>query len=110
MVIDCTHEYLENLNQNQALHSFFKEYPLTEKNLTISIMFEKAHYENFMDPEIFSVDIIEGDIIYDTLVYDPIMDVTSYKNLWQETYEEALSILCLQKPVFDKKSILPTEK
>jgi hypothetical protein len=110
MIIDCTHTYIKDFNENQALHSYFKEYPLTEKNFALSIIFEGPNCEDFMDPILAHVGMNKGYIYYDTMVYKPQFGMTYFQKLSEETYDEALAILKLQKPVFDKQNAPRIEK
>jgi hypothetical protein len=90
LVIESAQELLNQVTSNENIQQYLFNSPFTIKDVEIVIYNHDKDGRGLRDPEISVVGISEGILKYKTV--DP-EDIFSYKNEYEETYEEALKIL-----------------
>src|SRR6185503_19703124 len=67
LVIGSAQEFLEQINKNEEIQEFLKERPFTIKNIQIVIYNQGGDCGKLLDPEIATVQIMEGILSYRTI-------------------------------------------
>lgn len=90
ILVDCTEEFLKEMNANKEIRPELKTYPCTAKNVRISIFITDPSREKTYDPNIAVAVILNGTIHYRTNDKD---NQFQYKSKTEEPYEEALKLV-----------------
>lgn len=93
-IVDCVQEYLKDINTDEALRPYLKVYPFTIDNLHIAIFHGAKDGGLVFDPILELIAADEFGVVYKTRDPD---NIYKYKNIYKETYEEALAILQKEK-------------
>ncbi len=85
IVINLSREFLKQINQNEKIRPYLSHFPFTEKDITLSIQMknESTNSEKVIDYVYFSC----GKLFYSLMTRDG-----TFTNLFEETYDEALSL------------------
>lgn len=94
LIIACLEEYINNLNADIKIKPYMKEFPISFKSITLTILNHDKFHNEIYHPSIGGIGFNAGEIIYTT--YDP-NDIYTYSSEETETYEEALAILKAEK-------------
>jgi hypothetical protein len=89
-LVDCVEELLKAINEDEEIRPFLKNYPFTTNNIKIAIFMSDPDGRRLYDPNIDVASISSSDKIY---YYTKAPNVPMYKNEYEESYEEALSIV-----------------
>lgn len=88
LIIDCSEDYLERVNNNEEIRPYLSHFPFTEKGIRFSISFR-----NPQDDAIKLAFLSQGNVVYS--VIDP--DQKPYVTKHKETYEEAREIVMAER-------------
>lgn len=90
IIVDCTKEFLEDINNDHELRPYLQAYPFTASNLQIDIFNFTENKTPIIDPYVYIVAVSRGKLEY--LTKDSNKKY-GYKSEISETYEEAINIL-----------------
>jgi hypothetical protein len=94
VIVDCIEELLSEINNDQEIRPYLKEYPFTPKNVSLTIISYDENGYDLVDPDLSVVSSSRGEINYSTT--DP-KNSYKYKLDIYESYEEAVAILKREK-------------
>lgn len=90
LLVECANELLNQINSHEDSQQFLIQYPFKIENVQIIIYNNGKNGENVFDPEICIASMTNGILTYKT---DDPETKYKFKNIFSETYEEALEIL-----------------
>lgn len=90
MVVDCVKEFQSQINSNENLKPYLKNFPFTMKNVGICIYFRNINGKDFIDPDICVASSNSRGVDFKT--NDPEKEY-AYKNWYEESHEEALALV-----------------
>jgi len=90
LLIQCGEELIRQINSNQPFQKFLNKRPFTMKEARIIIYNKDKNGDQPFDPLITNAEISGGVLTY--LTQDP-KKKSTYKNEFEESYEEALEII-----------------
>ena len=93
LLIYCVEEYLNAINSDEKVRPYLHNYPFTDKNIEIEIVFRNPDGSKVAPNEITIATADEGRLAYS--IDDP--EKHTLKRIHRETYEEALKIVSSQK-------------
>lgn len=89
IAVDCVEEFLKNINKDERIRPYLKNYPFTPKNVSILLfMFDEKGY-GACHPNIGVVDASHEKIIYKT----DERGKPGYKETYEESYQDALKLV-----------------
>lgn len=100
LIINTTEEFLRDINQNEKIRPFLEVYPFTPKNTSMTIFSSRSDNGIVYDPYIVVASIQKGKVVFKT--NDP-ENRYKYKNIYTESYEEALKIVEAEDNLNSKK-------
>jgi hypothetical protein len=87
LVVECVQEYLKDINANEEVRPYLRNYPFTEKNVTLAIFLYEKNGDDSFHPNLRYVTSSIGNIRYCS------HNGKEFIDLLKEPYEEALKIL-----------------
>lgn len=90
ILVDCVEEFLSQINSDEKLRPFLKNYPFTPKEINIAIFVVDDTGRKIYDPSITVASAYHGKIWYDTV---DINDNFGYKSSTEEDYKTARKIV-----------------
>ena len=87
-IVDCVEELLADVNANEEIRPFLRDYPFTTKNVEVAIFTKYPDGKEVFDPYIRIVSVDQGDSIT-FRTKEP--NKKSYKQCYSESYSEALA-------------------
>jgi hypothetical protein len=90
LMVNVVEIYLNEINNNEKIRPFLRNYPFTIDNFHLAIITNKPNGEWYFDPAIDTISTINDTIDYSTR--DP-NNHFKYKNTVVEKYEDALKIV-----------------
>lgn len=94
LLVKCAEELVLLAKMNEKIECFLKQPPFEVKNVEIIIFNYDKNGRSLCDPEISTARLAKEVLFYKTI--DP-EDGFRYKNRYEETYEEALTIIQSQQ-------------
>lgn len=90
LLIDCVQEFLVNINSNDNLRPFLKNFPFTEKEISIEIFILDKHGERVFEPFIRTAVAKHGQLRYYACKKE---EEYSFKIILNEEYSSALKMI-----------------
>lgn len=90
LIVDAAEIYLNQINSNEQIRPYLKNYPFTIENIEIRIFISDAKGYDVYDPNIAVVSVIDKNVLYKTQEKD---QKYGYKSRVFESYEEAKNIV-----------------
>lgn len=87
ILVDCVEDYIQAINNKKELRPYLKDYPVTAKNIEITLFIKDAEGKDLFYPHLSFAGVILGCIEYTTR--DP-KDPYADKTREEETFEEAV--------------------
>lgn len=94
ILIDSVQELLNAINENEQIRPYLKNYPFTEKEISITLFIKDPNGNKIYDPEIGIASAGQGTMYYYT---DDKENLYVYKQEIEEDYETALKIVLEEK-------------
>ena len=89
LIVECIEDLLKDINDYKEIRPYLNDYPFTAKNLEFGIMFMKSNGDFIQDNYLSDVSLSQGNVYYG--IQPP--NVNILKDIYEETYEEALRIV-----------------
>ena len=90
LIVDCVEEFLKEVNQDQEIRPYLRNFPFTSNNIRIQIYNFESVGELYSHPIIGYLIINDGVITYDTHEKGELLKC---KSKIKESYEDALKIV-----------------
>jgi len=90
IIVNMVEEYLNEVNNDEKLRPYLKNYPFTIMNLNLDIITYKNDQTDYFDPDLDTISTIKMNIDYTTR--DP-NNPYNYKDSFTEKYADALEIV-----------------
>lgn len=85
--------FIELINENEEIRPYLHDYPCTEKNIELWVIFHKNGKKNLKYPHVRSAQLIRGKIYYSEFADEEDWFITESA----EKYEDAFKILCAEE-------------
>lgn len=96
IVVDSVQTYIKAVNEEEALRPYLKNFPFTEKNVSIQLIIFQKDGNLTYHPEVGAAITLKGNIHYFT---NDIENRFKYKSEYEESYDEASQIVVSQATV-----------
>ncbi len=94
IVVECAQDFIKELNEYPQLKPYYKSYPLSPKNIDVSLFMHHPDGKSTSYPDLCVVSASLGSVAFKT--NDP-ENVNKYKTREYETFEEAVALVNKQK-------------
>ena len=95
LLVYCVKEYLDAINANVEIRPYLAHYPFTSKDVEIAIFIYTPTHKDVSIGKLAVVSAVRGELRYRVRQLDPVI----FKQIYEETYEEAVKILETGEPV-----------
>jgi hypothetical protein len=87
ILLECAQDYIQEINNKKELRPYLRDYPVTAKNIDLSLSIHDRNGERIFYPNIGYASLSMGKLRYTTR---DINDPDTIKTVERETYEEAV--------------------